>query len=211
MIESTRSEIHRTPTSWRDACVQLLGFAGTSHLLYFAVAQQPGFESSGLAGGPDLPGRLEAQGLGLALLLFALLPALLEELLFRGALFSMLERLGGARLALGGSAALFGLAHLDPLHAALAFALGLQLGMLRLVFGLSLAIAAHFAGNALAVATVAIDAPSHLPFYAAWITLPLALGASGSAWAALVQQRRSSHASVFASATALQTPPQRDE
>jgi len=191
--------------------VQLLGFAGTSHLLYFVATQQPGFDSSGLAGGPGPPAGLEAQELGLALVLFALLPAVLEELLFRGALFAMLDRIGGARLALIGSAALFGLAHLEPLYALIAFALGLQLGMLRLVFGLPLAIAAHFTGNALAVATSAMDVPSLLPAHAAWITLPVALAASGSAWAALVQRGRSSQTTESTSRTALQTPPQRDE
>ena len=199
------------PVGWRDACVQLLGFAGASHLLYFLAAQHPGFESSGLAGGTGLSERLEAHGLGVALVLFALLPAICEELIFRGALFSMLERLAGDRLALVGSAALFGLVHLEPLHAGVAFALGLQLGMLRLVHGLPLAIAAHFAGNALAVAIHAAEVPGRLPPGAALLTLPIAIAAAGSAWASLVHRARSSHATASARRTTLQTPPQRDE
>jgi membrane protease YdiL (CAAX protease family) len=58
-----------------------------------------------------------------------------EELLFRGAIFGALARAGGAGLPIVGSAALFGLMHLTPGHAAAAFVSGLCLGWMRAVTG----------------------------------------------------------------------------
>ena len=58
-----------------------------------------------------------------------------EELLFRGAIFGALARAGGVGLPVVGSAALFGLVHLTPGHAAAAFVSGLGLGWLRAVTG----------------------------------------------------------------------------
>lgn len=58
-----------------------------------------------------------------------------EELLFRGAIFGALARAGGVGLPVVGSAALFGLMHLTPGHAAAAFVSGLGLGWLRAVTG----------------------------------------------------------------------------
>ena len=58
-----------------------------------------------------------------------------EELLFRGAIFGALARAGGVGLPIIGSAALFGLVHLSPGHAAAAFVSGLCLGWLRAVTG----------------------------------------------------------------------------
>jgi membrane protease YdiL (CAAX protease family) len=58
-----------------------------------------------------------------------------EELLFRGAIFGTLARAGGVGLPIVGSAALFGLMHLTPGHAAAAFVSGLGLGWMRAVTG----------------------------------------------------------------------------
>lgn len=214
MNEATGTGPMRPPISWGAAFVQLAGFAGASHLVYLVATLHPGFESSGLASGTGVSEFFASHGLGPSLALYAVLPAVVEELLFRGALFAMLQRIGGAGLAILGSALLFGVAHLDPLHAAVGFALGLQLGALRLTFGLPLAIAAHFTGNALAIATSPLVAPGgalDLAPEAAWITLPLAMAAAGSAWATLVQRMRSTRAGAAACRTGLQTPPQSDE
>jgi sodium transport system permease protein len=68
----------------------------------------------------------------LSLLVIAVLPALCEELVFRGVLLSSLGRWLGPGLALYLSAAVFGLVHLDPVRPLFSFVLGLALGLLRL-------------------------------------------------------------------------------
>lgn len=71
----------------------------------------------------------------LILLAAGIIAPLGEELLFRGAIFGALARAGGVGLPIVGSAALFGLMHLTPGHAAAAFVSGLGLGWLRAVTG----------------------------------------------------------------------------
>ncbi len=88
----------------------------------------------------------------LVLLAFGLAPALGEELLFRGFLQRWLAlRLPGLAAVLG-SAALFGLAHLDPVQGPAAFVLGAYLGALAWCGGSLLpAILCHAANNTAAV------------------------------------------------------------
>lgn len=71
----------------------------------------------------------------LILIAAGLVAPLGEELLFRGAIFGALARAGGVGLPIVGSAALFGLMHLTPGHAAAAFVSGLGLGWMRAVTG----------------------------------------------------------------------------
>ena len=70
-----------------------------------------------------------------AFAILGLLPALSEELLFRGFIQRILAERLGAVVGITGAAALFGLAHADPVHSSAAFALGLFLGTLTFIAG----------------------------------------------------------------------------
>jgi len=204
----------RPPTTPLIAVLQVLGFAGTSHLLHLAVAFLPSYATSELAETGTLFTSDGPQEFVEALVLFALVPALLEELIFRGVLFEIFWRLRGPGFAIALSALLFGIIHSDPHHALVAAMLGLQLGLLRFLHGLPLAIAAHLLNNALALgATYLAEAEGHSlpPFEAGAFSLTLALVLSGSAWAALVNRLRSSPSFALGSRSCLQTADQRDE
>lgn len=96
------------------------------------------FEAAARQAGPVAP--LLALGVGLA-------APVAEELLFRGFVWQGLRRLGLWAATLG-SAALFGLYHLDPLHAVGAAALGLALGWMRgYTGGLAAPLLAHALNN----------------------------------------------------------------
>jgi membrane protease YdiL (CAAX protease family) len=88
----------------------------------------------------------------LVLLAIGLAPALGEELLFRGFLLRWLgTRLVGPAAVLG-SAALFGVAHLDPVHGVAAFLLGAYLGAVAWRAGsVRTPMLCHAANNTLAV------------------------------------------------------------
>lgn len=70
-----------------------------------------------------------------ALAILGLLPALSEELLFRGFIQRILAERLGAVVGITGAAAFFGLAHADPVHSSAAFVLGLFLGTLTFLAG----------------------------------------------------------------------------
>lgn len=109
----------------------------------------------------------------------------LEELLFRGLVFGLLQARGGPALAIGGSALLFGLAHGVGPAAWIAGLLGLQLGALRLRHGLGVAVLAHL-GNNLAVLAVR-SGPADRLEGAETIGWIFALALAGSALAALAR------------------------
>ena len=112
--------------------------------------------------------------------------SVLEELVFRGVIQGALRRRFGPGVAIGVSALLFAGWHGAPPASVVALLLGLQLGAMRELHGLGLAIAAHVASNAVLAATAhsGIEtAPS----------LAVGVGAvvvAGSALAALVQTSR---------------------
>lgn len=90
--------------------------------------------------------------LPVALTLLALLPAVCEELAFRGVVMAGLARTGSRTVAVVGSALAFGLAHVHPVHALIAAVLGLVFGYATLRTGSILAgVALHLFNNALAV------------------------------------------------------------
>lgn len=94
----------------------------------------------------------DALGLVLAALGLVLLPAVCEELLFRGAVFDALADALGARAAVVGSALLFGAYHLDPRQGLVAFVSGLVLGEARRQRGgVGLGVLAHALNNAAAL------------------------------------------------------------
>lgn len=86
-------------------------------------------------------------------LAFVAVPAISEELLFRGLILPGLAERYGRRIAIWGSALLFGAIHLDPLTFVQATAAGLVLGWVRLrVDSVLPAIALHGAVNAVPIA-----------------------------------------------------------
>lgn len=93
-------------------------------------------------------------------LLFSILNALLEELIFRGVLFDAVESQWGVWVAVAATAGLFGYGHMrgyppGPLGALLAGIYGLCLGWLRVFSGgLGLPVIAHIAADATIFAIV---------------------------------------------------------
>jgi len=130
-----------------DAAIELGGLAERGALADFERA---------VAGARGLPLAAALAGLGLA-------PPVGEELFFRGLLQRGLERrLAGSRrgpaAAIALPAALFGLAHIDPIHGGAAFVLGLYLGSVAwLAGGVRAPIACHAVNNVVAVGGSAFD------------------------------------------------------
>jgi len=109
--------------------------------------------------------RYDARFLPLLFLLIAGLPGLAEELLYRGYVQSRLLRAWPARFSILLSALMFGLAHLDPLHALAVIPLGIWLGIIAWrADSLGPAILGHMINNGLAlVMTRWIDRSSEPP------------------------------------------------
>ena len=83
----------------------------------------------------ELLGKQGQLGLGEALLLVALLPAVAEEVTFRGVVLAGLRRSGSRWIAVLGSALVFGLFHINPYHVAAASLIGVLLGWVALESG----------------------------------------------------------------------------
>jgi sodium transport system permease protein len=83
----------------------------------------------------ELLGKQGQLGLGAALLLVALVPAVAEEVTFRGVVLAGLRRSGSRWIAVGGSALVFGLFHINPYHVVAATVVGLLLGWVALESG----------------------------------------------------------------------------
>ena len=99
---------------------------------------------------PENPQMLEPNMLSLALNLLALavLPAILEELLFRGCIMGALRPYGD-RFAILVSAVLFGIGHGGLTQSTFAFVAGLTLGWITVASGsIKLAMLIHFGNNA---------------------------------------------------------------
>ena len=190
--------------------LQILGLLGTSHGLDFLVRLAPGYATSRIAQAHFLALDAGSCGEGLVLILLrdGIGAAIAEELLFRGLVFEGLRRTLGVGAAIVGSAAFFGLAHLDVHQGLAATLLGLQLGALRAAFGLPLAIAAHAINNAASLTA------NLLGLEASAGSLALALLLSGAACAALVQRLDLSEPAPEAAGDerdSLQTGPRSDD
>ncbi len=163
--------------------LHVAGFAASSWLLERVARGLPGFDTSRLAGAiataQAASAATNAQDWIRLVLRDAVVPATLEELLFRGLFYEILRRSVGVPVAIVGTAVLFGLAHLDLHHALVATLLGLQLGLLRERFGLGLAWLAHATNNVLAVSVSGVSAD--------WRTTGLAIALCGISNAALLQ------------------------
>lgn len=118
-----------------------------------------------------LGGGTETMPLALAVGLIALLPAIAEEVCFRGVVLSGLSRTGSRAVAIGGSALAFGALHLSPYHIIPTAAIGLVLGFATLESGSLLAgLLVHFVNNALAVVT------HRAPPLMEWMGSPIGIG-----------------------------------
>jgi len=130
----------------------LVGTLALSHALDCLLSLSGWRQDSALADFERVMAGVRGADLALAFAAFALAPALGEELLCRGWIQRGLQpRLGGAA-AVGVSSLVFGLLHVDPVHALFAFLLGLYLGTVACWSRSTWpAIACHGANNALAV------------------------------------------------------------
>lgn len=126
---------------------------------------------------------LSGPRLALVALLAGILPALCEEMLFRGAIQSSLA---GWRpvWAVIATAGLFGLAHLDPVQTPVAILLGLYLGGLRAVTGsLYPAAAGHALYNTLGILALRAGSSGSPPsLVAAAVGLAVAAAGFRAAW-----------------------------
>jgi membrane protease YdiL (CAAX protease family) len=182
--------------SVRFALLQIAGLAAANHLLTRLVPLLlPGAGGSRIHDDLRLFGEAAVADLARAAVTLAIVPGVLEELIFRGLLFALLERLAGLRWAVLGSAIAFGAVHLDLHLSMIAMLLGLQLGAMRSVSGLGLAVGAHVANNLVVLLLryhddAGLDWLPHLdaslPGATFWIALALATGA----WARLAQAMR---------------------
>lgn len=167
------------------------GFVCISHALSLALASLELRDTGTLAEIDRVVAASTGPSLALAFLAVGVAPALGEELLFRGFVQqTALPRLG-VRLAIGISAALFALIHLDPVQSPAAFVLGVYLGaVVELGGGLWVAILCHAVNNSLALLG---QIPVELPSAGLVWTLAGALIATGVmaiTWVGLRVRRR---------------------
>lgn len=136
--------------------VALLGFLALSHGLHGAVVWLGLLEGTTLAEIDEVVRETHPAHPALVFLAVGLAPALGEELLFRGFLLRLLASRWPGAIAVFGSAALFGAAHLDLVHGAAAFVLGGYLAAVAERAGsLRPALLCHAVNNSLAVAGTA--------------------------------------------------------
>jgi membrane protease YdiL (CAAX protease family) len=130
---------------------------------------------------PERPGRVLAElvdrpPLGHALVMFALLPAVCEEILFRGVLARSLGRRLPLAAAAAISAAVFAAYHLSVVQALPTFTLGFVLALIAIrADSVVPAIVAHAINNAAAIAM----SRGELPALTAWIDANAALALVG--------------------------------
>jgi membrane protease YdiL (CAAX protease family) len=138
------------------------GFVCISHALSLVLASLALRDTGTLAEIDRVVAASTGASLALAFFAVGVAPAFGEELLFRGFVQqTALPRLG-VRLAIGISAALFALIHLDPVQSPAAFLLGVYLGaVVELGGGLWVAILCHAVNNSLALlGQIPVDLPS---------------------------------------------------
>jgi membrane protease YdiL (CAAX protease family) len=130
----------------------------------------------------------------LALLALGIAPGIAEEILFRGflqrGLVTRIGTPGGVLL----TAAVFGLAHFDPIHSCIAFLLGVYLGVVtQLARSIRPAILCHVVNNTLGILAPAL-APGPLPIAGSWGIPPL-LGLAAASLLYASRRRRSAERS----------------
>ena len=161
----------------RDVALLAVGTLALSHALD-GILHVFGLAQDSVLG--EFPALLEgARGarLVLALLAFGVVPAIAEELLCRGLVQGVLVRRFGAGLGVAGSAIVFGVLHVEPVHAAFAAVLGLYLGTVAHWAGSSRpAILCHGANNlaAVAFAAASVGPPTSLSTVAGGLAIAAA-------------------------------------
>jgi hypothetical protein len=134
--------------------------------------------------------RARAPSFLLALLALGIAPGFGEEVFFRGFVQRGLVPRLGARWGVLLSAAVFGLAHFDPIHSSLAFLLGAYLGVVTQLAGcIRTAILCHALNN-----TLGVLAPALMPSALATggvSTIPVLLGLAGASLLYAFWQRSS--------------------
>jgi len=105
--------------------------------------------------------RVEEMSLTVSLLVIAVLPAICEEILFRGVLLRGLASRFHAPVAIGISAAVFSIYHLNTVQMIPTFVLGLALGTIALRAGSALpTMVAHLLNNTVALLVTRGDLPA---------------------------------------------------
>jgi membrane protease YdiL (CAAX protease family) len=155
----------------------LLGFLALSHALHGAVVWLGLLEGSALERIDETVRETSPAHPALVFLSIGLMPALGEELLFRGFLLRLLASRWPGVVAVLGSALVFGIAHLEPVHGAAAFLLGGYLGAVaQRARSLLPTMLCHAVNNSLAAAGAAGLVPDPTPGGAPWVVaLGLAL------------------------------------
>ena len=134
--------------------------------------------------------RVRAPSFLLALLALGIAPGFGEEVFFRGFIQRGLTPRLGALWGVLLSAAIFGLAHFDPIHSSLAFLLGAYLGVVVQLAGcIRTAILCHVLNNTLGVLAPALM-PSALASGGTW-AIPVLLALAGVSLLYAFWQRRS--------------------
>ncbi|GJM43735.1 MAG: ABC transporter permease [Gemmatimonadota bacterium] len=107
-----------------------------------------------VAFGEELAGSLDELTLGWTILLFAVSPGIMEEMVFRGAFLGLLRRIGSTRSAVLISSAFFGVIHLSVFRFLPTFIIGLVAGTTVVRAGALLpAMVLHAVYNSLAIAS----------------------------------------------------------
>ena len=133
--------------------VALVGFLALSHGLHGAVVWLGLLEGTTLAEIDEVVREASPTHPALVFLAVGIAPALGEELLFRGLLLRLLAARWPGAVAVLGSAAVFGAAHLDVVHGVAAFLLGGYLAAIAERAGsLRPTLLCHATNNSLAVA-----------------------------------------------------------
>jgi len=150
-----------SPVAWRERLhlqAGRLSCLGTFAAVAGALAVSQGFESlmalgvvprsPALEGLGELIGALSGWSIAGGVLVIGIAPGIAEELMFRGYVQTRLVERWGAAPGILTASLLFGILHVDPVHAAFAFGIGVFLGYLTLWTGsIRAAIVCHAANN----------------------------------------------------------------
>jgi sodium transport system permease protein len=190
-----------TPRGWLATVLLAAGGWSVGAMVWQQLLRFPGARAYADWLG-ELLGKQGQLALGPALLLVALLPAVAEEVTFRGVVLGGLRKSGSRSVAVVGSAVVFGLFHINPYHVVVATALGLLLGFVALESGSIVpGMLIHLVNNGI---QVLVD---RSPALAARLDGPAVLGTALVATAAGLWLVRGSRAGVSAThAVAMGSP-----
>lgn len=183
-----RLGLRRSRLAVPGTVLAVVGFVAFSHGVHLVLGMLALRERGSLARIDRVVGdaAVDPTSLGLALLAVAVVPGVVEELLFRGLVLRSLRTRMGPVAAVALAAAAFGAFHLDWVHGTAAGLLGLYLGALAVrADGVGPPIACHVANNLLGVTAIAartLGAPGTAE--AAWLLPVLAAIAAAGLWAA---------------------------